>query len=198
MIKKKETNIKPVAPIEEPIIMKEIPDPPDAVIPVGAPCLHKNCTKTFVNDESRKEECTYHPGNPIFHEGSKGYACCKKMTLIFEEFLSMEGCTVGIHKFVTDPKPAALVTVRQDFYQMGSNVIVTFYAKNCDKSASRVTFTPTAMDVELKLSDGQIFKKNIEFTGGKTIDPGASSYSILGPKVEVKLRKSAPMDWVKL
>jgi len=120
------------------------------------------------------------------------------MTLIFEEFLSMEGCTVGVHKFVPEPKVETAVTVRHDFYQMGNNVIVTFYAKNCDKSASRVTFTPGSMNVNLKLSDGQIFSKVFEFTGGKMIDPAASTFSVMGTKVEVKLRKASPTDWVKL
>jgi len=190
---------KPVVPIEEPVIVpKEIPDPPDAVIPVGAPCLHRNCTAKFENDNSRTEQCIYHPGNPVFHEGSKGYSCCKKMTLLLEEFLSMEGCKPGVHKFVPDPKPVATVSVRHDFYQMGNNVMVTFYAKNCDKAGSKITFTPNSMDVVLKLSDGQIFNKLIEFTGGKLIDPSASSYTIMGTKVEVKLRKSSGVDWVKL
>jgi len=190
---------KPVAPIEEPVaVPKEIPDPADAVIPVGSPCLHRNCTSKFVNDASRTEQCIYHPGHPLFHEGSKGYGCCRKMTLIFEEFLSMEGCTTGVHKFVPDPKPAATVSVRHDFYQMGNNVIVSFYAKNCDKSASRINFNSNSMDVELKLSDGQVFKQTFEFSGGKTIDPAASSFSVLGTKVEVKLRKSSPMEWTKL
>jgi len=195
----KTTHSKPVAPVEEPTPPpKEIPDSPDAVIPVGAPCLHRNCTSKFVDDNSRKEECIYHPGTPLFHEGSKGYSCCRKMTLIFEEFLTMEGCTVGVHKFVPDPKPVVSVNVRHDFYQMGNTVIVSFYSKNCDKSASHIKFNPSSMDVELKLSDGQIFQKNIEFTSGKTIDPSGCSFSVLGAKVEVKLRKSSPIDWVKL
>jgi len=190
---------KPVEPTEEPVtIPKETPDPPDAVIQVGDPCLHRNCTAKFEDDNSRTEPCYYHPGNPVFHEGSKGYSCCKKMTLIFEEFLSMEGCTTGVHKFVPPPKPVSTVSVRYDFYQMGNNVIVTFYAKKCDKAASRVTFTPKSMDVELKLSDGQIFNKLIEFIGGKTIDPSASSVSVMDTKVEVKLRKSSGGDWLKL
>jgi hypothetical protein len=196
----KPSNPTPAAAVEEPVpIPKETPDPPDAVIPKGAPCLHRGCKRIFVDDSSRKEECIYHPGNPVFHEGSKGYSCCKKMTLIFEEFLSMEGCSFGVHKFVPEPKVEATVSVRHDFYQMGNNVIVTFYSKNCDKSASHVTFTPISMNVNLKLSDGQIFSKVIEFTGGKTIDPAASTFSVMGTKVEVKLRKASPSDpWVKL
>lgn len=37
---------------------------------------------------------------PIFHEGSKGYFCCKRRVLEFDEFLKIEGCKVGKHVFV--------------------------------------------------------------------------------------------------
>ena len=36
----------------------------------------------------------------IFHEGSKGYLCCKRRVLEFDECLKMEGCTEGKHLFV--------------------------------------------------------------------------------------------------
>jgi hypothetical protein len=32
-------------------------------------CVHQSCGKTFTDPE---EECIYHPGPPIFHEGQKG------------------------------------------------------------------------------------------------------------------------------
>lgn len=32
-------------------------------------CTHKGCEKKFTDPE---EECHYHPGAPIFHEGQKG------------------------------------------------------------------------------------------------------------------------------
>ena len=32
-------------------------------------CVHKGCGKTFTDPQ---EECIYHPGPPIFHEGQKG------------------------------------------------------------------------------------------------------------------------------
>jgi hypothetical protein len=32
-------------------------------------CVHKGCGKTFSDPE---EECVYHPGPPVFHEGQKG------------------------------------------------------------------------------------------------------------------------------
>jgi hypothetical protein len=33
-------------------------------------CVHKGCGKVFT--EPSEEECVYHPGPPIFHEGQKG------------------------------------------------------------------------------------------------------------------------------
>jgi len=184
--------------VVEPPKPKEQPDPPDAVIPVGATCLHKGCNALYKDDSSRTEECIYHPGNPLFHEGSKGWDCCKKMTLIFDDFLSLEGCTVGIHKFVPEPK-VSTVDVRYDYYQMGDWVIITFYSKNCDKTNSNVTFKPNEINVKLKLSDGQIFNKTISFAGGKIINHSASSFSILTTKVEIKLKKHATGgDWTRL
>ena len=32
-------------------------------------CVHKGCQKTYQDDN---EECVYHPGPPVFHEGQKG------------------------------------------------------------------------------------------------------------------------------
>jgi hypothetical protein len=32
-------------------------------------CVHQSCGKMFSDPE---EECHYHPGPPIFHEGQKG------------------------------------------------------------------------------------------------------------------------------
>ena len=47
----------------------------------------------------------HHPGVPIFHEGSKGYSCCKRRVLEFDQFMSMEGCkTKDRHLFVGKAK----------------------------------------------------------------------------------------------
>jgi hypothetical protein len=32
-------------------------------------CVHKGCGKAYENDD---DECVYHPGPPVFHEGQKG------------------------------------------------------------------------------------------------------------------------------
>lgn len=51
------------------------------------------------------ESCVFHPGHPIFHEGSKGWSCCKRRVLEFDEFLKIEGCnTKDRHMFVGSGK----------------------------------------------------------------------------------------------
>lgn len=41
-------------------------------------CVHKGCGKTFVDLD---EDCVYHPGPPVFHEGQKGVwtPFCKRL-----------------------------------------------------------------------------------------------------------------------
>ena len=47
------------------------------------------------------EKCVYHPGQAIFHEGSKGWTCCKRRVLEFDEFMKIEGCEhKGKHLFI--------------------------------------------------------------------------------------------------
>lgn len=68
-------------------------DDPDADIPPSASCKRRGCGKSQDATVSRdEEECTYHPGVPIFHEGSKGWTCCKRRVLEFDEFMKIEGC----------------------------------------------------------------------------------------------------------
>lgn len=43
----------------------------------------------------------HHPGAALFHEGSKGWTCCKRRVLEFDEFMKIEGCeTKDRHLFV--------------------------------------------------------------------------------------------------
>ena len=51
--------------------------------------------KTFAEAENGPHACTFHPGGPVFHEGLKGWSCCKKRVVDFEEFMAIEGCATG-------------------------------------------------------------------------------------------------------
>lgn len=47
------------------------------------------------------EKCVHHPGQPVFHEGSKGWSCCRRRVLEFDEFMRIEGCrTKSRHLFL--------------------------------------------------------------------------------------------------
>ena len=48
------------------------------------------------------DECTYHPGYPVFHEGMKYWSCCQRKTSEFQDFLDQEGCTIGKCKWVDE------------------------------------------------------------------------------------------------
>lgn len=121
-----------------------------AVVAVGTICKRKACGVAFVSDEYNRAGdgkgaiCIYHPASPIFREGSKGYLCCKRRVLEFDEFLKIEGCKTGRHIFALRSKPVSEeleeVKCRMDHYQTPTEVHVSVFAKNCDKEHSRVTF----------------------------------------------------------
>jgi hypothetical protein len=81
-------------------------DDPSLEIADGAQCRRKGCNAKYKKGASRDaEKCTHHPGVPIFHEGSKGYSCCKRRVLEFDQFMAIEGCkTKDRHLFVGSGK----------------------------------------------------------------------------------------------
>jgi hypothetical protein len=84
-------------------------DDPALEIPNGRVCRRKGCGAVYKAGQARDgEECVYHPGAPIFHEGSKGYTCCKRRVLEFDQFMKIEGCeTKDRHLFVGSGKKDA-------------------------------------------------------------------------------------------
>ncbi|RMD39233.1 hypothetical protein DV735_g5899, partial [Chaetothyriales sp. CBS 134920] len=86
-------------------------------------CVHKGCGKVFTDPE---EPCVYHPGPPEFHEGQKGWKCCKPRVLTFDEFLVIPPCTTGKHSTVDDtPKEEKPRLNEQDLPQDNAAVPVT-------------------------------------------------------------------------
>lgn len=58
----------------------------------------KNCKKTFTEMENHDTACEYHAGPPIFHDRSRGWACCDVHVKEFDEFLAIPPCTKGWHQ----------------------------------------------------------------------------------------------------
>lgn len=62
-----------------------------------AQCYNKGCGQKFNLEENKLDSCTYHPGEPIFHDAYKGWSCCNKRSTDFTTFLNTEGCAKGKH-----------------------------------------------------------------------------------------------------
>ncbi|PSR94065.1 hypothetical protein PHLCEN_2v4493 [Hermanssonia centrifuga] len=193
------------APAEPAPPVQEEDDDLSAVVPPGTTCRHKGCGKVFISDETSRvgdgEEaiCTYHPKAPIFHEGSKGYLCCKRRVLEFDEFLKIEGCKKGRHVFVPknqNPEVEQLTDCRIDHYQTPTEVHVSVFAKQADKERSKVHIEANQISLDLYLPASKRFSRSIELYG--PINPGASSYKYFGTKVELVLKKQDTRSWAIL
>lgn len=70
-------------------------DPSLPVLP-DTSCRRRGCNATSNPQpglpQKRDRSCNYHPGFPLFHEGSKGWTCCKRRVLEFDEFMRIQGC----------------------------------------------------------------------------------------------------------
>ncbi|KAL2260765.1 hypothetical protein VTK26DRAFT_5140 [Humicola hyalothermophila] len=208
----------PRAPITAP---QHIPTPPPPApesedddetieIPDGQVCRRKACGATYKKGSSREgEKCVHHPGVPIFHEGSKGYTCCKRRVLEFDQFMKIEGCkTKDRHLFVGSGKKETagkgagpggeelLETVRHDFYQTQTSVIASFFLKKIDKDAAKVEFRERDLVLDLPTTDTPVpkrYKAQVPLYG--LVDPAKSTFKILGTKLEVSLAKADGSSW---
>ena len=191
----------------KPELPEDESDNPDADIPPSATCRRRGCGKSKDDKIPRGEEdCVYHPGMPLFHEGSKGWTCCKRKVLEFDEFMKIEGCkTRKRHCYVGKPRKKKegtadgesagqsedrVTNVRNDFYQTASSVIVSFYLKKIEKVKAKVVFSEDGLSVDLDLptQDGKRYTQLIPLSA--QIDPQKSHFKIMGTKLELTLVKS--------
>jgi len=83
----------PKAKKEDPAAPEEGPLDPDA----ERTCCHKGCGNKYRERDNADDACKYHPGPPLFHEGRKGWQCCDRHVLDFDEFMTIPPCTTGRH-----------------------------------------------------------------------------------------------------
>ncbi|CCL99326.1 uncharacterized protein FIBRA_01344 [Fibroporia radiculosa] len=189
----------PPAPVVE--------DEDDLSVPVqpGTSCKRNGCKTVFESDDINRVGdgpgalCTYHPKTPIFHEGSKGYLCCKRRVLEFDEFLKIEGCKTGRHVFVPinrESESEQFTDCRIDHYQTPREVHVSVFAKKADEGRSTVKIEENAIHLDLYLPASKRFRKSLELFG--PVDASASSYKFYGTKVEVLLKKQDTRSWAIL
>ncbi|KAI8338100.1 chord-domain-containing protein [Chlamydoabsidia padenii] len=200
----KET-VEPVKVAAEQQQQEEDEDDDESIpVKVGTTCRRRGCGVTFTDDATNRQGgpesvCHYHPGAPIFHEGSKGWSCCPRKVLEFDEFLKIKGCKERQgHLFVGSKKDGQqqeeLVDCRLDWYQTQTNVILSIFAKN--KQDTQVKFSSRAIEVDVKMKDNKRYKKRIPLF--HLIDCDASKYTALSTKVEINLKKTNGMSWAAL
>ncbi|KAF9483858.1 chord-domain-containing protein [Pholiota conissans] len=179
-------------------IALEVDDSNSPVI-VGTQCRRKGCTTTFVSDEVNRQGdgegtvCHYHPLPAIFREGSKGYLCCKRRVLEFDEFMKIEGCKTGRHCFVPAEEQ---VDCRVDHYQTPQQVHVSVFGKQADKERSFIKFENDRVIVDLFLPNQKRFSRTLDLFG--PIEPENSTFKFFGTKVELQLQKADGRMWTVL
>ncbi|KAL8979723.1 MAG: hypothetical protein Q9205_005015 [Flavoplaca limonia] len=181
-------------------------DDPSVVVPAEKTCRRRGCTAASSADTGSSkrddEDCVYHPGQALFHEGTKGWTCCKRRVLEFDEFMKIEGCKrKKRHLFVGSGKQdvgeEALQTVRHDFYQTPTTVIASLYLKKVDKQRAKIDFaTPTDIVLDLPTADMKRYKTTLPLFA--PIDIAKSTAKIMGTKVELTLIKLGIASWSAL
>ncbi|KAI5466659.1 HSP20-like chaperone [Mariannaea sp. PMI_226] len=201
------TPIQPAqhAPTPPPAPLESEDDDPNLDIPDGAVCKRKTCGATYKKGRPREnEECVHHPGVPIFHEGSKGYSCCKRRVLEFDQFMNIEGCkTKNQHLFigsgekdkVKEGNEEVLESIRHDFYQTPVNVIASFFLKKINKEVAKIEFQEKQLSLDLVTTDPTPKRYKADVPLFASIDKEKSSYKILGTKLELVLVKSDGASW---
>ncbi|XP_042353811.1 protein SGT1 homolog isoform X3 [Plectropomus leopardus] len=91
--------------------------------------------------------------------------------------------------------PAA-TTVKHDWYQTESQVIVTVMAKNVPKDGVCVNFMEKELAATIQLASGD--NHNLDLHLLHAIIPEQSNFKILSTKVEFKMKKTDAIRWEKL
>ncbi|KAG1382151.1 hypothetical protein G6F61_002529 [Rhizopus arrhizus] len=180
---------------KKPVEIVEEEDDESVSVIEGTTCKRRGCGHIFKDQETSRgpdAKCRYHPGAPIFHEGSKGWSCCSRKVLDFDEFLKIEGCKEGRHVFVSKSNnDEEMVDCRTDWYQTQTSVIFSIFAKN--KEDTQVKFNENSIDIDIKMKGNKRYKKS--FPLFQTIDVNASKFTALSTKVEINLKKTSGISW---
>ena len=166
---------------------KDLNDPVDHVVQDGAKCQRPGCGHIFTpSEEEQRKDCHYHPGQPIFHEGSKGWTCCARRVLEFDQFLKIIGChQTLLHRYQPIPGSEKKESnrPRHEWYQTQAHVFVDIFCKGSDPGRSSVRFHPMQLDIHLCTKEGQVYTFVLPLS--MEILPGESSLTYLTTKVEL-------------
>lgn len=190
---------------KEPKPEEQDPQDKDEIAPDAA-CKRSGCQ--FKHQGGKRgdrsaESCLYHPGSPIFHEGSKGWSCCKRRVLDFDDFLHIQPCTEARHGHLFFGQPAQagpgeleLIDCRMDHYETPNDVRLTVYAKAVEVGASSIQFHEDRIVFDLALpalpsGSGRPRRFVKTLRPFAPILPQESSFNITKFKVDLVLSKHA-------
>jgi hypothetical protein len=176
----------------------DLSDAPESVIKLGDKCKRAGCGKPYISVASKQEDCYYHSGAPVFHEGSKGWSCCPRKVLEFDEFLKIKGCTVSKHRFTvgTTSSGPVYVECRRDWYQTPDKIIISLFAKNVDEYKTNIGFEEQKLKVDVQFQDGTVHKYYTDLF--QPINPLQSAFKILSSKIEIVLKKANGISWAAI
>ncbi|XP_059408346.1 protein SGT1 homolog isoform X1 [Carassius carassius] len=96
----------------------------------------------------------------------------------------------------SDSKQSTTLFVKHDWYQTESQVVVTLMVKNAKKEDVTVIFGERELTAVVKLPSGEDYCLNEHLL--HPVVPQQSTYRILSTKIEIKLKKTAAVQWEKL
>jgi cysteine/histidine-rich domain-containing protein len=128
----------------------------------------------------------------------KYWSCCQRKTSEFQEFLDQEGCNIGVHKWIKeDTGSGAQVECRYDWHQTATHVVVAIYSKKYDPVVSYVEVNPIRLNVHIYFPlEKASLDLDTELRG--VIDINECSCSMMGTKMEIKMKKAEPGSWARL
>eukprot|EP00037_Helgoeca_nana_P032712 m.415041 g.415041 ORF g.415041 m.415041 type:complete len:293 (-) comp29513_c0_seq1:123-1001(-) len=163
---------------------------------VGTQCKRKNCKNRYEGEESNDVECTFCPGEPVFHEGYKYWSCCdKKKSLDFDEFLNLPGCKTAERCMWFDEESDEAVEkpVRMDHFESGRDFVMSFFTKCAEPSKTEIKVNEDTLTISTTYERNCTFTKSFHLKG--TIDPDRCTATIMTAKIDVKLMKTSGERW---
>lgn len=103
-----------------------------------------------------------------------------------------------LYRYKKDDKETGeeVVTCRTDFYQTYTHINASIFLKKTDKEQSSITFKSAEINVDLRTADKKRYKTTIPLYA--EITPDECSYTVMGTKVEMRLKKADGTSWPAL
>lgn len=166
-------------------------------VSVGGTCKNSTCKEIYTGSgyTAKEDECIYHPGIAVFHEGMKYWSCCNKKTSDFRIFLDQIGCTKGRHCWSKSKERDE--KLREDWFQRMGLVHINIYCKGTLPNQSFFESDGLNLNAHITYDYGGS-KKRIDYSLFGEILPLDSKVIINERKVEIILKQVGVQDWPKL